>query len=315
MEAIDVFHQQNPTVALRVDVTRHPFSFRGSQHPSSKEEQDITWKWKDDLNIYAGDEIEQYLHAMGLPYRTIEILRTPGGVREALDEPTEHRDELKVLEIISRKRRADEPWTVENLQKRIKTITDDDLRKPRGKQISELDIIAGDNYKAGLQALGDSVDIAFNFDVNFRWYPVESQRVLLYAIQFGASESFADALARRHFTMGQASGDRSTVLDAAEEVGLDRDAVEKMLTETKDYEDEVWKSYQDTTGKHRISSIPFFTFNGPDTNGGKFRSGGPFSGELTVNGSGNVDQFLRVFKAIHNRQPVVAPDAPVTAEK
>jgi predicted DsbA family dithiol-disulfide isomerase len=163
--------------------------------------------------------------------------------------------------------------------------------------LGELDVIAGDHLKAGLGQLGQSVDIAFNFDVYFRWYPVDSQRVLLYAAKLGAQEAYADALARRHFTQGKASGEQSTILEAAVEVGLDPEDVKALLASDKYYND-VWRSYEDTVGKYNIHSIPFFTFNGPKTAGGKFGKDGMNRGELTVNGSGNVNQFLSVFEHI-----------------
>jgi predicted DsbA family dithiol-disulfide isomerase len=288
-----------------VNVTRHPFSFRGGQRPPNSSELDITWKWNDDLNIYAGDEIEQYLSRMGITHSQIRQLRAPGGLPEALkhyDADDANRRTVQTLEHISRAQGYDAPWTIGYLKSRVAEITPEQLARPRGKQVGELDVIAGDEFKNGLRALGRSVDIDFDFNVLFRWYPVDSQRALLYAARFGAQEAFADAMARRHFTQGMASGSQSTVLDAAQEVGLDVEEVKEMLA-SDEYVADVWKSYEDTVGKYNIHSIPFFTFNGPRTNGGIFRKDGMNSGETMVRGSGNVEQFLQVFGNILSNQP------------
>lgn len=259
----------------------------------------MSWKWGDGLNVYAGDEIEQYLHSMEVPSREVRLLRSPGGLREVLDDPDSHRPALGALLRTSMMRGSSMVWNQENLKVALAKISPGDLGLSRGKELSELDVIAGEAYKEGLHELGMSVDIDFDFDVSFRWYPVDSQRTLLYASKFGAQEAFADAMARRHFTLGKASGDRETVLDAAEEVGLDPVEVKEML-EGDEFQDDVWQSYHDTTRKHRINSIPFFVFNGPYTEGGKFRQNGENSGERVVRGSGNVDQFLNVFERINN---------------
>lgn len=288
-------------MALRVNVTRHPFSFRGSEIPTDNtgNRLEMTWKWSDNLNIYAGDEIHQYLGSMNVHHREIELLRSPGGLQDVLNNPDKrsHRLSLQALEQISRLRGSSMAWTQSNLMNAVKNISRDQLAQARGQQVSELDVIAGDSFKQGLRNLGKAVGIQFDFDVNFRWYPLDSQRALLYAAEFGAQEALADALSRRHFTLRQASCDRATVLDAAQEVGLDPNEIECML-QGDAFQDVVRKSYSDTVGKHGIHSIPFFTFNGPDTNGGKFRNDGGNSGEHVVQGSGNVEQFLQVFERI-----------------
>lgn len=238
---------------------------------------------------------------MNVPYREIELLRTPGGLQEMLDSPDDHRLTLKSLVQVSQLTGKKMVWTQENLKAALAKITPDQLSHSKGKDVSEFEVIVGDSYRDGLGGLGKSVGIEFDFSVLFRWFPVDSQRTLLYSAQFGAQEAFADAMARRHFTLGKASGDRETVLEAATEVGLDPRKVEAMLNGSE-FEQEVWNSYTDTTGKHRINSIPFFTFNGPLTNGGKFREEGVNAGELNVRGSGNVDQFLEVFERIKMEQ-------------
>jgi len=305
VEAIQQFHDQNPEIALRVDVKRHPYSFKGGDSRIKQQKEgtdDETWKWMDDLNIYAGDELHSLLLRLGMTPKEVEQLRRPGGLPDLLERNGPPRV-LQVLERASTYKRYSKPMTVENLKAAVSKMTPDQLTTPHRVQVSEIDIIAGDAYKENLGSLGQSVDISFDFDVDFQWYPVASQRVLLYAHTIGAQEAFADALARRHFTQGKATGSIETVLDAAKEVGLDYEDVKHMLVETERYKDDVWNSYRDMTDKYKIRSIPKFTFVGPATpTAGLFRGGSVNSGEVTISGSGNAEQFVAVFEHFRDEQ-------------
>mmetsp|Transcript_10514 Transcript_10514/g.16126 ORF Transcript_10514/g.16126 Transcript_10514/m.16126 type:complete len:309 (-) Transcript_10514:349-1275(-) len=294
----------------------------------NKEDNDNTisssWKWKDGLSIYAGDEIQQHLLSMGISHRDVLMLRSPGGLQQALNvvngnnknackggtessspwmlQKNHYNHILMALEEISIQRGYNPVLTKSTLSTAIDNMESppNQLGVSRGKQLSELDVIVGHYYKKGLSNLGRSVGIDFDFNVDFCWYPVESQRILFYASNFGAQEAYVDALARRHFTKGQASGNIETVIDAAVEVGLDRQDVVAFLVNSDEYYNDVWQSYQDTVGKHNIHSIPFFTFNGPKKDGGIFRKHGLGNGEHIVRGSGNVNQFLNVFERIQS---------------
>ena len=262
-----------------------------------------TWTWHDGLNTYAGDDMERSLIHMGLYHDVVKDLRSPGGIQRALER--EDFSILKTLERASVMKGFSQRLSPDNLQKIVDNMDPEELAGgyARGKlqEGSELDAIAGNEFRIMLQEIASDADIHFEYNVNFQWYPVDSQRVLIYARQFGAAEAYADALARRHFTKGMPSGSRDAVLDAAKEVGLDLTTVEDMLN-GEDYKQQVWQSYYDTIAKHRIHSIPNFTFNGPMTNGGKFRPGGLQSGEVTISGSGNVQQFLAVLEHIRDEQ-------------
>jgi len=290
-----------------VDVVRHPYSFKGGHDETENQimKDNSTWTWHDGLNTYAGDDLERSLLQSGLYMDVVHDLRSPGGLQRALDKPDI--GVLKTLERLSLAKGYSVQWTVDNLQKLLQNIPPpskgDSASHARGRKQegSELDAIAGNEFRRMLQGIGSDAGIQFNYNANFQWYPVDSQRVLLYARQFGASEAYADALARRHFTKAMPSGSRDTVVDAAEEVGLDAEAVKEML-QGDDYTQQVLQSYYETIAKHNIRSIPNFTFNGPKTSGGKFRPGGVRSGEITIAGSGNVGQFLAVFEHIRDTQ-------------
>lgn len=146
-----------------------------------------------------------------------------------------------------------------------------------------------------MRMLGRRAGIELDYNVQTNWQPVDSQRLMLWASRFGKQEKFMSALARRHFEERTSASHRSTLLEAASEVGLDRAAAEAFL-QTDELRDHVWKSYGSTIHEKGIHAIPFFVFNSTLTDGGPFRCG---SGKpQIVNGSGDPDEFLRVFKNI-----------------
>ena len=83
--------------------------------------------------------------------------------------------------------------------------------------------------EAGLSALGAAAGINFRYDQKTNWQPLESQRMLLWAAKFGKAEEYMDALNKRHFEFGTSASERSTVLDAAKQAGLDVDAANAFL--------------------------------------------------------------------------------------
>lgn len=156
--------------------------------------------------------------------------------------------------------------------------------------------------EAGLSALGAAAGIKFRYDQKTNWQPLESQRMLLWAAKFGKAEEYMDALNKRHFEFGTSASDRSTVLDAAKEAGLDVDAANAFL-DTKEGEDVVWKSYGDTIKKYGIHAIPYFVFSVPELGmvGGPFRAGqGKTPTPWIVNGSMDSDRFLKIFSEVYN---------------
>jgi hypothetical protein len=93
-----------------------------------------------------------------------------------------------------------------------------------------------------------------SFGVLAQWQPVESQRLLLWAGRFGLQEEFMSALNKRHFEQRQSASARSTLLDAAREVGLDVAAAVAFL-DSRELEDVVWKSYGQTIHEKKIHSV------------------------------------------------------------
>lgn len=150
-----------------------------------------------------------------------------------------------------------------------------------------------------MHLLGAKAGIAFDFDVEFAWHPVDAQRVLIWAQQWGKSEEFAEELARLHFEQGKGSCLRSTVLEAAERAGMRRETVVEFL-EGGELEEHVWGSYTDMVETHRIDSIPLFVFTRPTGSGGYFRRSDAARGSEVwiVRGSASKEQFVGVLEGI-----------------
>lgn len=155
-----------------------------------------------------------------------------------------------------------------------------------------------DQAEHQMQGLAASAGIKFDYSVLAQWQPVESQRCLLWAGRFGLQEPFMSALNKRHFEQNQSASLRSTILAAAEEVGLDAKAAAAFL-ETTELEDVVWSWYGRTIKEKKIHSIPFFAFSAPAIGaiGGPFRTNGAAE-PYVVRGSMNADYFFTLFSTI-----------------
>jgi len=152
-----------------------------------------------------------------------------------------------------------------------------------------------DHAEETMRELGRRAGIELDYNVKTNWQPIDSQRLMIWARRFGKAEAYMSAMARRHFEERQSASHRSTILESAEEAGLDVEAARNFL-DTDELKEEVWKSYGDTIHKKGIHSIPFFVFNSPLTSGGPFRTG---TGKPVIhNGSGDEHQFLGVFEQL-----------------
>jgi len=144
-----------------------------------------------------------------------------------------------------------------------------------------------------MRALGQRAGINLDYNVQTNWQPVDSQRVMLWAHQFGKAEAYMSSLARKHFEERTSASHRATLLAAVDEAGLDV-AAAKAFLETDELRAEVWRSYGSTIYEKGIHSIPLFIFNSELTDGGPFRSGkGRPAG--VVHGSGDEREFLELF--------------------
>ena len=153
-----------------------------------------------------------------------------------------------------------------------------------------------DEFEAHMTKLGNAAGVKFDFNVFIDRQPIDSQRLLLWAARFGKGEAFMSALSNRHFQQRESASKRSTLLAAAEEVGLEVSKVEDFL-DSSELRDEVWRSYGEMPRKG-ITGIPLFCFSIPEA--GLFS--GPFrdaNADANINGSGNKAQFLHLFEQLY----------------
>eukprot|EP00746_Dinoflagellata_sp_MGD_P080058 gnl/MRDRNA2_/MRDRNA2_32005_c0_seq1.p1 gnl/MRDRNA2_/MRDRNA2_32005_c0~~gnl/MRDRNA2_/MRDRNA2_32005_c0_seq1.p1 ORF type:complete len:214 (+),score=45.51 gnl/MRDRNA2_/MRDRNA2_32005_c0_seq1:562-1203(+) len=158
------------------------------------------------------------------------------------------------------------------------------------------DVTVCEKAKRDMVALAHRAGIStLRYDVKTNWQPVNSQRMLLWATRRGKGEEYMKALGRKHFEEAKSASHSSTILDAAEEAGLERGEAEAFL-KTDELSAEVWKSYGSTIKEKGIHAIPYFVFNSPLSDAGPFKSG---KGDaLIVNGSGDEQQFEMVFEQL-----------------
>mmetsp|Transcript_35190 Transcript_35190/g.64258 ORF Transcript_35190/g.64258 Transcript_35190/m.64258 type:complete len:175 (-) Transcript_35190:74-598(-) len=156
------------------------------------------------------------------------------------------------------------------------------------------DVEARDNAQVTWKAQAEKAGVSLDFSVPTQWQPIAAQRVMMLASKSGVQEKYIEALNRKHFMEAQSASRSETVLDAAEEAGLDRAMVRKFL-EGDEYTAEVWESYRATIEDMHIHSIPLFSFSLPGHDRGHpFGSG---SKAWRIHGAQETNSFLNLFRA------------------
>jgi predicted DsbA family dithiol-disulfide isomerase len=114
---------------------------------------------------------------------------------------------------------------------------------------------------------------------------MDSHRLVLWAqgLQPGKGEELAHSIGLRYFEQAVPLANRTMLIDAAEQVGLDRAAAQAYLQSDSGFDD-VSRSVSEAHSEG-LHSIPVFVFA---------------SGEFveTVHGSANVERFSHILQAI-----------------
>jgi len=159
----------------------------------------------------------------------------------------------------------------------------------------KLGVIGAPVVEALLWLLARNAGIKLDFAVQAQWQPVDSQRLMLWARQFGKQEDYMTHLGHLHFEQRKSASHRETLLEAAGAAGLNVAAAENFLN-SGELQQKVWDSYDCMVHEKLIHAIPLFVFNSPLTDGGPFRHG---AGQPTVvKGSGTPWQFLQVLEQL-----------------
>eukprot|EP00873_Tetraselmis_striata_P041977 jgi/Tetstr1/462241/TSEL_000639.t1 len=129
-----------------------------------------------------------------------------------------------------------------------------------------------------LKRLGRNAKIEFDFETEFNWHPVDSQRMLLWAMTQGRGEDFAEAMAKRHFRAAQVGGGRTVDPGGGGGgwPGCRRGCCPAALTQTAD---EAWTMRAHSGATH------------PQEEDDEIKP-------HTINGSADPSRFLDVFEAI-----------------
>lgn len=273
-------------MGIELEVTRRPYSFHGGNRTEKQ-----VWQWRKGLSVLCGDKaLNQLLEARAITQEQAQLVKSDP--RKAFADS----GFTGMLTLLAQQFGVPAPPYAKIIELHE---SGEDLGWARYRKVSAFDHALGESAVSSLSKLGVSgraKPIHFRFDVDFSWHPVESQRSLIWAAQYGKQEELVDVLARKHFEEATSVNHRATLLDAATEVGLDATALLAYLASGV-AEAQVWQSYSDTIEKHGIHAIPFFVFNGLGlSRGGPFRGGG--SGGHVVRGSANVDEFVAIFDAI-----------------
>jgi predicted DsbA family dithiol-disulfide isomerase len=104
--------------------------------------------------------------------------------------------------------------------------------------------------EAGLEYQMDSLILTNTFDAH---------RLTMFAKSQGLMKEMTERILRAHFTESKHIGDHDTLTKLAVEVGLDRDAVEKMLA--SDEMADAVRADEQTARQYNITGVPFYLIN------------------------------------------------------
>mgnify|MGYP003608608968 CR=1 FL=1 len=90
----------------------------------------------------------------------------------------------------------------------------------------------------------------------------DAHRLSFYAKEENKLSEYNEAVLRSYFTEGLNISDSQTLLNVADEVGLDKDKATKILTST-DYAKQVRESESEANSKG-IDGVPYFVFDGKE---------------------------------------------------
>ncbi|WP_277813871.1 MULTISPECIES: DsbA family oxidoreductase [Mesobacillus] len=101
--------------------------------------------------------------------------------------------------------------------------------------------------------------LEYNFDTLILTNTFDAHRLAMFAKSHGLMAEMTERLLRAYFTDSKDIGDHETLVDLAGEVGLNREAVEKMLA-SNEMAEEV-RADESTAQQYGITGVPFFLIN------------------------------------------------------
>ncbi len=112
-----------------------------------------------------------------------------------------------------------------------------------------------------LTRLGAEVGVSFAFDkIKRSPHPLDAHRLIRWAFSAGVQGKVVDRLFKAYFAEGRDIGDRSVLVEIADECGLEAKLIEKLLAEGADV-DLVREEIAEAQAIG-VSGVPFFIFAG-----------------------------------------------------
>jgi predicted DsbA family dithiol-disulfide isomerase len=107
--------------------------------------------------------------------------------------------------------------------------------------------------------MGKEAGVDFQFDTLILTNTFDAHRVTMFAKNHGLMHEMTNRILRAYFTESKHIGDHETLTELAAEVGLNRDAVAKMLA-SAEMADAV-RADEETGRQYGITGVPFFLIN------------------------------------------------------
>jgi len=107
------------------------------------------------------------------------------------------------------------------------------------------------------------VGLNYNMDITIQTNTFDAHRLTHYAKTLGLAEAFSERLFQAHFTNGLHIGDQQTLIQLAEEVGLSKMEVIKVLEDDLFAEDV--RADENDAQHLGVRGVPFFLIDGKQT--------------------------------------------------
>ncbi|WP_311315668.1 DsbA family oxidoreductase [Neobacillus niacini] len=139
-----------------------------------------------------------------------------------------------------------------------------------------------------VERMAQEAGLEYHLDQAIMTNTFDAHRLTMFAKNQGLMKEMTDRILRAYFTEGKHIGDHDTLVQLAEEVGLDGKAVKELLA-GKDMSDAVYTD-ESQAQQYGIRSVPFFLINK----------------KYSLTGAQPVETFVQALKQ------VVAQDGPFT---
>jgi predicted DsbA family dithiol-disulfide isomerase len=107
--------------------------------------------------------------------------------------------------------------------------------------------------------MAKEVGLDYHMDTQILTNTFDAHRLTMYAKTQGLMKEMTERILRAYFTESKHVGDHKTLTDLGVEVGLNREAIEKMLA--SDEMADVVRADEQTAQQYRITGVPFFLIN------------------------------------------------------